>query len=146
MVRVFTSTVLDAPIEAVWLRIRDFNGLPTWSPLVVASRIEDGLPSDAVGCVRNFRLADGGELRERLLGLSDRDHACTYSILESPMSVEGYVACLRLLPITDGYRTYAEWSAEFTCPAEEEAELVERIGLGVFLASFRRLAELLAGR
>jgi len=146
MVRVFTSTVLDAPIETVWGRIRDFNGLPTWTPFVVASRIEDGLPSDAVGCVRNFRLADGGELRERLLALSDREHSCAYSILESPMNVEGYVACLRLLPISDGDRTYAEWSAEFTCPPDEEAELVERIGQGVFLASFARLAELLASR
>jgi len=143
MTRVFTSAVIDAPLEVVWARIRDFNGLPSWNPNVAESHIEDGLPSDAVGCVRSFTLTDGGHLREQLLAFSDLDHSCTYSILESPMPVEGYVATLRCLPITDGGRTYVEWTAEFDCPAEEEAGLVEGIGQGVFQASFDSLKGLL---
>ncbi len=146
MTQVFTSSVIDAPLEVVWDRIRDFNGLPTWNPSVVESHIEEGLSSATVGCVRNFTLADGGKLREKLLALSDSPCSCTYSILSSPMPVEDYVATLRCLPITDGKRTYVEWSAEFRCPAEEEAGLVEGIGQGVFQASFDRLRELLEGR
>ena len=42
---------------------------------IAASAIEDGGPVDMVGAVRRFRLADGGELREQLLALSDRDSA-----------------------------------------------------------------------
>ena len=136
MTKVFTSSVIDAPADEVWARIRDFNGLPSWNPVVVESHIEGDAPSDAVGCVRNFTLEDGGQLREQLLELSDHRRSCTYSILESPMPVEGYVATLRCLPITDGARTYVEWTAEFDCPADEEAGLVERIGQGVFQASF----------
>lgn len=139
MTRVFTSAVIPAPIDAVWRKIRDFNALPDWNPAVADSRIEDDLASDAVGCVRNFHLQDGGHLREQLLGFSDIDHSCTYSILESPMPVENYRATLRLLPITDGDRTYAEWTAEFTCPASEEFDLVESIGQGVFQGSFDSL-------
>ena len=145
MTEVLTSSVLSAPIDQVWEHIRDFNALPHWNPAVVESRIEDGLPSDAVGCVRNFVLADGGRLREQLLALSDREHSCTYSILESPMPVESYVATLRLLPITDGDRTYIEWRASFDCPPEEEADLVQLVGQAVFQGSFDRLAELLGG-
>ena len=144
MARVFTSSVLEAPIDRVWACIRDFNGLPSWNPNVVESQIEGGIAGDAVGCVRSFTLIDGGHLREQLLELSDQRHSCTYSILESPMSVERYVATLRCLPISDGNRTYIEWSAEFDCPPEEEAELVEGIGKGVFQASFDRLGVLLS--
>ena len=96
MIKVYTSSVIDAPAEAVWARVRDFNGLPQWTPFVADSRIEEGQPADRIGCVRNFRLRDGGVIRERLLTLSDYDYQCSYAILESPMGVENYVATLKL--------------------------------------------------
>ena len=139
MARVYTSSVIGAPAERVWAAIRDFNGLPDWHPAIAESRIEGGAPADQVGCVRAFRLKDGGFIRERLLALSDYDLSCTYSILESPMGVENYVATLKLSPITDGDRTFAEWSAEFECPAEREAELVATIGNDVFQGGFESL-------
>ena len=146
MIKVYTSSVIDAPADAVWAVIRDFNGLPRWTPFVAESRIEAGLPADKVGCVRNFRLKDGGVIREQLLALSDYDYQCTYSILDSPMGVEGYVATLKLTPVTDGNRTFAEWSAEFECAPEREKELAERIGQGVFQAALTNLKGLVRGR
>ncbi|HKA82021.1 MAG TPA: SRPBCC family protein, partial [Xanthobacteraceae bacterium] len=106
MARIYASSVLPAPAAKVWARIRDFNGLPNWHPAIAESRIENGEPSDRVGCIRDFRLRNGDRIRECLLGLSDYDMFCTYSILESPMGVESYVATLRLTPITDGDRTF----------------------------------------
>ena len=100
--------------------IRDFNGLPNWTPFVAESRIEANAPADQIGCIRAFRLKDGGRIRERLLALSDYEFSQSYAILESPMGVENYVATLRLLPVTDGGRTFAEWSADFTCPPARE--------------------------
>ena len=139
MARVYTSSVIAAPAERVWEAIRDFNGLPGWHPAIADSRIEGGAPADQVGCVRAFRMRDGGFIRERLLALSDYDYCCTYSILESPMGVEDYIATLKMTPITDGARTFAEWSAEFGCPADREAELVALIGDGVFQGGFDAL-------
>ncbi len=139
MASVFTSSVINAPVDRVWAHIRDFNGLPGWHPGVADSRIEDDLPGDRVGCIRNFALADGGNIREQLLALSDVDHACTYSILESPMGVRNYVATLRLLPVTDGERTYAEWTARFDCDPDAETDLVATIGIGVFQGGFDAL-------
>jgi hypothetical protein len=78
-------------------------------------------------------------IRERLLALSDYDYSCVYEILESPMGVENYVATLKLTPVTDGARTFAEWSAEFDCPESRERELVETIGQGVFQGGFDAL-------
>jgi Polyketide cyclase / dehydrase and lipid transport len=139
MIKVYTSTVINGSADAVWAIVRDFNGLPKWTPFVAESRIEGGLPSDKVGCVRNFRLKDGGMIREQLLSLSDYDYQCTYSILESPMGVENYVATLKLTPVTDGNTTFAEWWAEFDPPAGKEKELAEGIGQGVFQTAFNTL-------
>ena len=139
MAKVFVSCVVNAPVGRVWALIRDFNGLPGWTPFVAESRIELNAPADQIGCVRNFRLKDGGRIRERLLGLSDYDFSMTYSILESPMAVTNYVATLKLTPVTDGDRSFAEWSAEFDCAPAGEAELVAHIGRNVFLAGFRAL-------
>ena len=141
MAQVYISSVIGAPADQIWAAVRDFNALPDWHPNIAESRIEGAAPSDQVGCVRAFRLTDGGAIRERLLALSDYDYSCTYSILESPMGVENYVATLKLTPITDGNRTFAEWSAEFDCPVEREDALAEEIGTGVFQAGFDALKE-----
>ena len=106
MARVYVSTVVNARNDRVWARVRDFNGLPNWHPAIAESRIEGGEPADKIGCVRDFRLRNGDRIREKLLGLSDYDMLCTYSILESPMGVENYVATLRLTPVTDGDQTF----------------------------------------
>src|SRR5262245_4104829 len=132
MPKVYTSSVIDAPAAQVWAIIRDFNALPAWHPAVADSRIELHQPSDKVGCIRNFTLKDGGRIREQLLALSDYDYTVTYSILESPMGVENYIATLKLTPITDGNRTFAEWTAEFDCAADRARALVQQIGQGVF--------------
>jgi hypothetical protein len=132
MARVYVSTVINASADKVWDRVRDFNGLPKWHPLIRDSRIEEAFPSDKVGCIRNFNLQNDDKIREQLLGLSDYDKFCTYAILESPMPLSDYVATLRLTPVTDGERCFLEWSAEFNCSAEEEADLVSGIGGNVF--------------
>lgn len=141
MIRVYASSVIDAGADAVWRVIRDFNSLPAWHPLIADSRIENAQPADQVGCVRAFRLRDGGFIRERLLSLSDYDYQCVYSILESPMPLSDYVATLKLTPVTDGNRTFAEWSAEFECAQGRERELAQDIGQGVFQAGFDALKQ-----
>lgn len=145
MARVYTSSVINAPAARVWARVRDFNGLSSWHPAIAESRIENGEPADKVGCVRNFSLRNGDRLREQLLGLSDFDMFCTYSILDSPMPLTNYVATLRLTPITDHDRTFIEWSADFDCAPDKEGELVSNIGGGVFQGGFDALKRAFGG-
>ncbi len=50
MAKSYASTVIDAPADAVWARIRDFNGPAVWhSGLVASSEIEEGKAGDQVG-------------------------------------------------------------------------------------------------
>ncbi|MEL6522598.1 MAG: SRPBCC family protein [Pseudomonadota bacterium] len=139
MARIYVSSVIGASAERVWERVRDFNGLPKWHPRIRDSRIEDALPADKVGCIRNFHLQNGDGLREQLLGLSDYDMFCTYSILESPMPLWDYIATIRLTPITDGERCFIEWTAEFSCAPTDESDLVGGIGGDVFQGGFDAL-------
>jgi NADPH:quinone reductase len=144
MVRVVESTILDAPIDRVWAILRDFNGHDRWHPAIARSAIEDG-PADMVGAVRRFRLADGGELREQLLALSDRDHSFRYCLLASPIPLMGYVAQVRLMPVTDGNGTFWEWSSEFQPPLGRGQELVALVRDGIYRAGFAAIRALLRG-
>lgn len=141
MTQVYVSSVINAPAPDIWRLVRNFNGLPDWTPFVADSRIEQNLPADQVGCIRNFTLKTGSRIRERLLALSDYDLSCTYSILESDMGVENYISTLSLTPVTDGNLTFAEWTADFDCAEEREQALIQQIGREVFQAAFDNLKQ-----
>lgn len=140
MARVYVSDVIDAPVGTVWAVARDFNGHGEWHPLIADSHMEDGRPGDQVGAVRNFTLTNGGHLRERLLAFSDLDHSFTYNIIVSPMPIENYVATFRLTPVTEGDRTFVEWTATFDVAPEHEADIREKVGRDTFAAGIRALA------
>ena len=48
-------------------------------------------------------------------------------------------------PVTDGEKTFMEWSAEFDCAPEREAELINNIGGGVFQGGFDALKRAFGG-
>src|SRR5438128_1839814 len=87
---VYISAVIDAPVEDVWKVMRDYNGMPSYHPGIKGSVIEDGLPSDQVGCVRKLTLGEGF-VREVLLCMDDLNYAFTYEIIEGTLPVRGYV-------------------------------------------------------
>ena len=136
MVKVLRSTIMEAPADAVWEVIRDFNGHDRWHPAVATSRIERGEPADRIGCVRNFRLEDGSELREQLLTLSDMEQMFSYCLLDTPIPLLNYVAHCRLTPVTDGDRCFWEWESRFDTPKGREAELGEMVGDNIYSAGF----------
>ena len=89
----------------------------SWHPIVAKSTIERGYPSDKIGCVRRFTMQDGAELREQLLALSDLEMTFSYCLLDTPIPLFNYVAHVRLLPVTDGNRSFWHWEGRFTTPA-----------------------------
>jgi hypothetical protein len=132
MVKVVKSTVLPAPVEAVWDVLRDFNGHDRWHPIVADSVVEKGWTSDRVGCVRKFHLQDGSELRELLLTLSDADMAFSYCLLDTPVPLLNYVAHVRLSPVTDGDMTFWHWESRFDTPPGREKELQQMVAENVY--------------
>ena len=133
------SSVIDAPIEKVWDRIRDFNGLPSWHPRMVESQIEDGKAATEIGCVRNFKVASGATVREKLLAFSDDDCLTTYSIIGHPAPISNHTATLKLERVTDGDRTFAVWTSQFDAPEEKADEIARGMADNVFQGGFDAL-------
>ena len=145
MPHVVKSTIINASTDQVWAVLRDFNGFDRWHPALATSAIERSQSADRIGCVRRVKLADGSELREQLLALSDLEQSFSYCLLDTPIPLFNYVATLRLTPVTDGERTFAEWTAEFDCAPEREGELIANIGGNVFQGGFDALKRAFGG-
>lgn len=148
MPKVVRSTIVDTPVDRLWAVLRDFNAHDQYHPVVAVSTIERGYPSDKVGCVRRFTLRDGSELREQLLTLSDLEMTYSYCLLDTPIPLFNYVAHVRLLPVTDGNRSFWHWESRFTTPPGREQELARMVGDEVYAAGMeavRLLPELQTG-
>jgi uncharacterized protein YndB with AHSA1/START domain len=128
MATVYQSSIIEAPISAVWDYIRDFNSLPKWFPGVSDSHIEGTRAGDHPGCIRNFGLPGGSRMREELLEFSDQHHFCAYRMLDGAVPMSRYQARVRLMPVTDGDRTFAELTADFDCAAGQEGEVAAFLG------------------
>ncbi len=133
----FKSAVIDAPITAIWPVLRRFDGVVAWNPGVASAEIEDGGPSDRVGCIRRLVLLDGGVIRETLLALDDRGHSFTYDVVESPLPVWNYAATQRFVPVTMGERTFASWEVTFDVADSDAKAMVEVVGIGIFENGFK---------
>ncbi|MGH3621444.1 MAG: SRPBCC family protein [Sciscionella sp.] len=135
----YASATVSAPVDAVWSLIRDFNGLPGWHPAIAESEIEGGVDPVSVGAVRHLRLADGGEVRERLVTLDDVDRRYTYEFVESPYPVRKYRSTIRVAPITTTGESFVEWWSDFESEAADEAELTTTFGDGVYATGIEGL-------
>ena len=70
----------------------------------------------------------------------------SYSILETPQPLTNHKATLQLRRVTDGDRTYAEWTASFDAAPEEADKLAEGMGANVFQGGFNALKSHFAGQ
>ena len=131
---------MNAPAEKVWAVIRRFDAVVDWLPFVKSSPIEDGGDPTRVGCIRVLTQTDGEVFREVLVALSDAERSYSYTFVSSPVPVRNHQTTLRVLPITDGDRSYVEWSSRFDIDPEYEAQLVDLMNQN-FLAGLRNLAE-----
>ena len=130
MTTAYYSTVLAHPLETVWSLIRDFNNYPAYIEGVSESMIEDDRRGDEVGAIRRFCYL-GNWVRQRLAAHSDAAHSLTYSGIEplpfpselSPDAVSPvrYQGTMRLHEVTEGNRTFIEWSVKLdTAPQDED--------------------------
>ncbi len=141
----YASTVIDAPVEAVWAAIRDFGALASWHPAIASSAIENGLDADVVGCIRSLQFKDGGHARERLLMLDDSRYSFSYNFETPAFPVENYVSTLELIPVTNGDVTFARWSAAFDERSEDRDVYTDIVSKAVFASGLAALAEQLKG-
>ena len=128
-----------APTGVVWM-LRDFNGRPL-APAVATSTIERAQAADRIGCVR--RWAEGRlELRENCWRSPVNRPSAIACSMPIPIS---YVAHVRLLPVTDGDRTFWHWESRFTTRPADAAEITEMVGEQIYQAGFEAIRRHLQG-
>ncbi|TVR43111.1 MAG: SRPBCC family protein [Rhodobacteraceae bacterium] len=141
--KVFTSSVIRAPISDVWEKMRDFAGMKHWHEDIPTMDMIDGVRPDKVSGVRDFIFGDG-QLHEQLTLLSDQYHAFRYRILKSPMPWLNYHAGAQLYPLTDRDQTFAVWTADWTASPLDDLELVPNVRDNVFQKAFHTLDQQLS--
>ena len=129
--KVWRSVVIDAPIKQVWSAIRRFDGVANWNGGVTAAILESGAATE-VGAVRKLDIIDGSVFRETLLAHSDVEHFYTYDIIDSPLPCSNYIACHRLIEITEGNKTLGIWQGEFDCDPTDAESLESIVGDGIY--------------
>jgi hypothetical protein len=132
--RSYASTVLNAPAEDVWARIRDFGGLWVWHDgLVARGQIEEGKAGDQVGAIRSFYLHDDTHIREALVSHDDGARSYSYDFQKTPFDVDNYLSTIRVTPVTDGDRSFVEWWVTFDCNRDEQAHWTAFFANEVFM-------------
>ena len=74
-----------------------------------------------------------------MLALSDLEQTFSYCLLDTPIPMFNYVAHVRLLPVTDGDRTFWHWESTFATPPGLERELHDMVANGVYETGFADL-------
>jgi hypothetical protein len=142
-VRAYHSAVISCPAAAVWAIARDFGNYLLFTSGRGEVFVEDGKSGDSVGAVRNATL-DGRNVRQRLLGHSDREMFYHYEFCDrAPLPIENYVATLQFRPIVETGSTFVEWSASFDCETAVRDDLrqnLERM-FSMWIASLRKAIE-----
>jgi len=105
------SIVIDATVDNVWAAAKNFDSLNVWHPAVAKDEIVVG-KNDQVGAVRLLTLKDGGTIKEKLLGFSDREHRFRYSIVEGVLPVSHYTSTFLVRSAGPG-RSAVTWSGSF---------------------------------
>jgi hypothetical protein len=137
-VHVSKKTTVEAPADAVWEIVGDFNGLGKMLDAVAKSTLQ----GTGVGAVRLMVLQDGREVEERLEKLDPQARILTYRALRTPLAVNDYVSTMTVRELGPNLSEF-EWSSTFE-PAgisdDEARELVE----GFYVAAFEGLKKRLA--
>lgn len=146
-----TETVkIKAPLDKVWVTVRDFDALAKWHPALASSALVTG-SNGSVGAVRKLILKGGGEVTERLTAYDEAGHSYGYVITESPLPLAHYSS---KLTVRAGERDMTEvvWSGSFKrkntsdSPPEAESDAgAVKVVKGVYRGGLDNLKKMFEG-
>jgi hypothetical protein len=139
MIRVMASSVVNAPIQGIWALLGDFSTINQWLPGIASCVLDEGGTVKGIGSTRRLTFADGGKMREELLGLSEQDTSITFAIIESELPIANYVSTIRLQPVTDGDRSYISWTGEFEVTGDQHEQMALRMKHDIYQPAFDAL-------
>jgi hypothetical protein len=125
MGQVSVKVSIPASADKVWQTLRDFGGLNKWAPGIVGLSLQGA----GVGAVRTLTYQDGARVVERLESLNDASRLLSYTILESTLPLEGYVASLTVRDL-GAAGCEVEWFSTFGAKGAAEQEVSRMLEVG----------------
>ncbi|RST53106.1 SRPBCC family protein [Variovorax sp. MHTC-1] len=147
--KVTEKVTIEAPADAVWAAIKNFNALKDWHPAVAESPADKG---NAVGSVRSLKLKDGGTLVETLESYDDAQKKYGYRAKDGgALPVTNYTSTLSV--VADGGKSTVEWRGAFyrgfpnnNPPPEQNDEAALKAVTGVYRSGLDNLKKLIESK
>ena len=138
---------IDAPADAVWAVVKDFDALAKWHPAVEASPADKG---NTEGSVRQIKIKGGGALTETLERYNAEGKSYSYRAKDGgALPVTNYTSTLTVSG--EGNKSVVEWRGAFyrgfpnnDPPPDQNDEAAVKAVTGVYqagLANLKSLAE-----
>ena len=105
------SIVINAPPEAVWEVVSDFNGLPRWLSTITESRIVLGKNRE-VGAIRDLTRANGTKVQEKLIVYEPWNMTIGYTYIGGQVAATDYFPLITVSD-TGGGKSKVVWKARF---------------------------------
>ena len=145
--KVTEKIAINAPADAVWARIRNFDALKDWHPAVAESPASNG---NNEGSVRQLKLKGGGALTETLEAYDDAKKRYSYRAKDGgALPVTNYTSTISVA--AEGSGSVVEWRGAFyrgypnnDPPPDQNDEAAIKAVTGVYqagLANLKKLAE-----
>lgn len=128
MHKTYQSTVVKAPIDQVWARLRNFHDMSWAGSVIERCEAVGDKAADQIGAQRVLN----GVFQETLVELNDTDHVVRYSIDDGPApvsqnDVNDYTGVIRAFPVTDSDGTFVEWSSSWQAQDTKALEFCHAI-------------------
>ena len=134
---VHAKLMIDAPVEQVWNKIKDFHDF-SWAPEIVSSCTAIG---DIEGNTPGSKRLINEALVDRLLEYDAGSHGYKYTIEQapspvSPDEISNFVGHLRLSAADNG-QTLAEYSGDWEAANDDAVEFMD----GIYAGLLKELAQ-----
>lgn len=113
---------LNVPADVVWGAIRKIGRLDVWFPIVETCRVE----GDGPGALRYMTVAGGGEIKDTIEEIDDRNMRLIYLRPVSPFPVTYYRGTVEVFKSYDGLGVVV-WTIDFESRPEDVASVAELV-------------------
>ncbi len=120
------TKILDTPSDKVWAAIKSIGGLDRWFPIIAACRVEGA----GVGAIRVPGLEGGGEMRDRILEISDSERRLRYDRFSLPFPVEKYFGTVEVRDAGPG-QSELSWSIQMDADASKKDAIAGLIEIAI---------------
>lgn len=124
----YNSTVINAPVEQVWEKLRNFHDM-SWASAVIQNC--DAVGSKGGSDIGAQRILNG-VFHETLKTLDDDAMSLSYSIDDGPEAVsknnvKGYIGKVQVFPVTDANASFVLWTSSWESSGGGVAEFCNPI-------------------